>query len=683
MVLGTFPCSVEELSVEWLSEALGLVVDSITVERIGEETGFLSEVYRVKLEVGENVEETLSSVVIKFPNSTGMGSTENLYKNEIEFYRYMKENGTDGGINSPCCYYIDSDSDLKRFILIIEDCKEPYSVGNLTAGLSTGEMKESLKQLARFHASWWGCADDVEFKHGKSAICMWSPLLEAFWNRAGKKCLAQENLLNERVERCVDFIIRYSKSIQPESRTLVHGDYRPDNMMVFRGEHLNSERRIIVVDYQGLHIGNPGEDLAYHLSCGVSEENRRKNEEEYLNFYHRNLMHFGVSDYTFDECKKDYRENLIYSLLVPVMSAGHVVDGEHTKTQLHTLQMMKLWRSRCVTAVCDNRCDDLIDELSARFHANLIESEYPELDSELASYVEYYQKEPIDWKEVTLEERRDSLSVIGQASKDSLRQSKETAIASIQLYERTDTCPELKVLSPAASDSTGNIVLYIPDIWIGGFGLDESTWRQICMESKSHVVAVNHCTAPENSAFDIIDDCLNALWHVIRSPETLNLPKVSDVILLGEKQGAHPAVCLIRKLIETNHVSLIQQVILVCPWLDPQCNGKSYSLGNRYGNLIGVDYCTWSWKHYMIYPVPDQLDPLDYEDSILSQFPATTIIAAEYDTNRSDADVFGAKLKENNVQVDMEVVRGVIGLFFNKLFSKGNLAFSFIASKIK
>ena len=80
------PSGIDEVTVDWLSEAMGRTVTDIRTERIAEDSGFSSLLYRAHL----NGPDVPSSVIVKLPGAPeARGAMELLggYRRELEFYR--------------------------------------------------------------------------------------------------------------------------------------------------------------------------------------------------------------------------------------------------------------------------------------------------------------------------------------------------------------------------------------------------------------------------------------------------------------------------------------------------------------------------------------------------------------------------------------------------------------------
>ena len=89
---------------------------------------------------------------------------------------------------------------------------------------------------------------------------------------------------------------------RPSTRTLVHGDYRLDNLMF---ERTASGIQVAAVDWQTLAIACGGQDLAYLLGNSSPAEQRRDHEDRMLAAYHEEMNRLGV-EVTADQVRADY-----------------------------------------------------------------------------------------------------------------------------------------------------------------------------------------------------------------------------------------------------------------------------------------------------------------------------------------------------------------------------------------
>src|SRR5438067_1164895 len=116
--MAAVPSTIDDITPQWLSAVLddATVID-VRAERIAEDTGFSSLLYRLHL-VGEGVP---SSVIVKLPaQSEARGAMELLggYRRELSFYRDVAGNAP---IQTPRVYAAQMVDGSADFVLLLED----------------------------------------------------------------------------------------------------------------------------------------------------------------------------------------------------------------------------------------------------------------------------------------------------------------------------------------------------------------------------------------------------------------------------------------------------------------------------------------------------------------------------------------------------------------------------------
>ena len=96
--------------------------------------------------------------------------------------------------------------------------------------------------------------------------------------------------------------VRHALSQAPP--TLLHGDFRPDNVMFAAG---GAGPPAAFVDWQVMLRGPGPMDVAYFLLSATDRGTRRALETDVLRDYRAALTRGGVTGYTADQCHIDYR----------------------------------------------------------------------------------------------------------------------------------------------------------------------------------------------------------------------------------------------------------------------------------------------------------------------------------------------------------------------------------------
>ncbi len=294
-----FPIRPAELSVDFVSKALGLRVDSFVTAPIGAERGMLGDLVLLTPDYVD--EPGPESVVVKFAadreGSLGSALRSGSHARELRFYHELAPTTP---VRVPGVYASWYDPETARF-LIIQEAIDADTTVDQVIGITCREAELVLSEVARLHARWWR-SPDLEHMD-------WLPRLDSQARRTNLGYLASNGLgpLQDLVGDGVDESLWSAVENLPRRvdealcvlaqlpSTLLHSDLRADNLLF-------SPRRdaVVLVDWQGAGIGPPSWDLAYFLTQSLTVEMRRENEEQLLDTYCEYLRAAGV-----DACRDD------------------------------------------------------------------------------------------------------------------------------------------------------------------------------------------------------------------------------------------------------------------------------------------------------------------------------------------------------------------------------------------
>jgi aminoglycoside phosphotransferase (APT) family kinase protein len=111
-------------------------------------------------------------------------------------------------------------------------------------------------------------------------------------------------------------------------RTLLHGDFRLDNLM------LATDGTLAAIDWQLAAWGRGAYDLAFFAAGSIDDALLAELEPELLARYHRRLMANGVEHYDLARARRDYLGGLVMNLPNPVTALVAVPPGNERGAQL-------------------------------------------------------------------------------------------------------------------------------------------------------------------------------------------------------------------------------------------------------------------------------------------------------------------------------------------------------------
>lgn len=352
----SIPGGPDELTAEWMTDALrstGVIrratVTKIKPKVIGEGSGFIGQLAQVSITYDTPEPGAPASLIAKFPAAGEMGrhigNLFDFYHREIRFYDEIAE---EVALRTPKCYFSAMNRETQEYILLIEDLS-PAQVGDHAAGCTLEEAELSIVEIAKFHATWWEhprleelaewmpvCDAPVHQSAQGSYQQAWEPFVQAFGDRLSPA-------MRRTAEDIATRVIKLQTSISDRPHTIVHGDFRTDNLF-FASPAGGCE--FGVVDWQIAFRGRGVFDVAYLLCGGLDAPIRKANEERLLRLYHDTLVANSVKGYSFEQCWREYRRMSLYVLVYVVISLG-TLDFANERG----LKLFNAWLARSTAAI--------------------------------------------------------------------------------------------------------------------------------------------------------------------------------------------------------------------------------------------------------------------------------------------------------------------------------------------
>ena len=318
-----FPKQVEELTLDWLNEALvekGVLTSQrlVNFEFEPAEHGGTAMVYNIRLTYEPEPPEAPKIVVAKFASpDERVRKAMSMYRGferEVAFYSRF---GDDAGIPIPRCFAAVYDPEDQSSVLLLERVE-----GTCTRELLDGspaDIEMAVDHLAVFHAKWWGkedqLADDVysdycdEFSQARiQNVSQASEKINAEFREF--VCRPMLSILNRWSQHSGEI----TECFRRRPQTLCHGSFHRGQILfpIAAGDPFR------VIDWQTVSINFGATDLARIIVCGLLPDQRREHERSLVERYHGILVEQGVTQYSLDELWDDYRLGIAATLLLHV-----------------------------------------------------------------------------------------------------------------------------------------------------------------------------------------------------------------------------------------------------------------------------------------------------------------------------------------------------------------------------
>ncbi|MGV0652754.1 phosphotransferase family protein [Mycolicibacterium thermoresistibile] len=363
------PTTADEVTAEWLTgclRAAGHDVDVLNFrgEPIG--NGMMAAAQRLTLTLSGDDESAPKTLVLKYATEGaasrhtgrrgfGFPNRPGFYEQEVRFYRDFAAR-LDVRVPKSYAEWIAPEGD--RFVLLLEDIV-PASPGDEFATPQPAELHGAMVNLAGLHAPLW----NGPFPPGDNLLKPPSAVEGARYQRITQRNIdhfrnvmavepgsATDRVLGRFVERADRWWVAAGRP-----HGLVHGDYRPDNMLF----PVHDGARPVVVDWQTVSVAHTGRDLGGFLGASTPTEVRREHEHELLRTYHRRLTQLGVQGYSEEDCRSDLRLGVFHGLQNTVAIARAVDMNDRG------WQLVRTWLDRLLAAFDDLDSLDALDELEA------------------------------------------------------------------------------------------------------------------------------------------------------------------------------------------------------------------------------------------------------------------------------------------------------------------------------
>jgi Phosphotransferase enzyme family len=319
-----------DVTPEWLSSALSerrapIEVSQVDVVAIG--TGQTGATYRVTARYATDPGDLPQTFVIKLPaqDDTVRDRVTVGYRSECAFYATVADRVR---VPTPRCFYCEISEDALDYALLLAD-QAPAVQGDQIAGCGEQEARLAAAALAGLHGPSWcdpfwldlpGLAfprPDEAAAKGLGDVAKMSA--DITLEKLGDRMSAEDR---ETFTTAMGLVMPWLLA-EPDRFSLLHGDYRLDNLLFDPGQSWVS-----VVDWQTLGVGLPARDLAYFTATSLDSRLRLTIERDVVDEYYRALSGFGVTGYDRETCWRDYRLGMIQALLISALGFAFATATE-------------------------------------------------------------------------------------------------------------------------------------------------------------------------------------------------------------------------------------------------------------------------------------------------------------------------------------------------------------------
>ena len=330
-----------DLTAAYLTSALaghlhGGSVLAAETEPVG--TGQVSDSFRIRLTYGRasgnSTADLPPTMIAKVPAaaaaSRGAARAFRTYEIEASFYGQVAAGLP---VSLPGCYFSAYDPEPDEYIVLLEDLA-PALPGDQLAGISIDQAAAALEELASLHAAGWESAQLAALpwlnRNTPDGSAFLAGVLTDLY--PGFRARFDGRVEPGTLPLIEGFLPRapgYLGGGADEPRTIVHGDFRADNLL-FGGP------RPFVLDWQTASFGSAANDLAYFLASSLLVPERQQHEGALVRAYHAGLTGRGV-DLTWSECWNGYRRHAFGGIVMDIVAAMFVAQTDRGDEMFATM----------------------------------------------------------------------------------------------------------------------------------------------------------------------------------------------------------------------------------------------------------------------------------------------------------------------------------------------------------
>jgi hypothetical protein len=331
----TIPKKLDDLTPEWLSDALGRRITAVRAEPLGVGVGLVGTLFRLHLRGDGEPDTMIAKLAAPSDEGRFVPTILNMYGREVGFY---KELSARTPIRHPDCYYADHDTETQDCVLLLEDVSLCGTIQDQLAGVDVADTGPALRTLAKLHAEFW---DDTSIRDCPFLLKLSDDPYPGAVSFAYETAwpVVQQHFADQMTDQLVEFGNAYGARIPAlfaklceGPLVLSHADWRLDNLF------LTDDEKVIAIDWQLIDRSVGPRDVAYFASQSVNLTDP-EDQRHLFDTYIQELEGFGVS-VDHEWAWEMYRYGAMLGFVYPVVAAGALVveDERHLKLTGNMLQ---------------------------------------------------------------------------------------------------------------------------------------------------------------------------------------------------------------------------------------------------------------------------------------------------------------------------------------------------------
>ncbi len=337
------PTSMHEVTDQWLIDILSGQqafaddpISSVDRQSVGDGIGQVGEFNKVVVTT-ESSKQTTLFLKLRAPIE-GMHAVALRYKMYEKEVRFYNELAAQMDVRTPEVYYADYDPETENVALLMEFLDGWHSPDQIT-GASHNQTLAAIKQLAAINAPYWNRTQDLPWlptmqtDYMQQTISDMAACSDIFFQRFGTELPISKSDFDRIIESWPAVLDGLSEG----NLTLTHYDYRVENMFFS-----SDESEVAVIDWQLIGALRAGWDLAYLIGTNIPSEQRRANEQQYIDLYLDCMRDRGVN-YSEAELRHDMKWSLLGLCSIAVIGGANFDVSNERSFELFKVISIRLF----------------------------------------------------------------------------------------------------------------------------------------------------------------------------------------------------------------------------------------------------------------------------------------------------------------------------------------------------